>query len=47
MTKDSRHLYTHFLLQNPASIFHQPWWLDATCGQRGWDVVFARKKETL
>ncbi|WP_165176241.1 GNAT family N-acetyltransferase [Desulfovibrio sp. ZJ369] len=45
MTQDSRQRYTDFLSQNPASIFHQPWWLDATCGPENWDVVFARKKE--
>lgn len=45
MTQDSRQIYTNFLSQNPASIFHQPWWLDATCGPENWDVVFAQKKE--
>lgn len=47
MKQGSRQLYTQFLTQNPASIFHQPWWLDTTCGERNWDVVFARKKENI
>jgi hypothetical protein len=25
--------------QAPLSVFAQPWWLDAVCGEAGWDVV--------
>lgn len=36
--------YIKFCLDNSdIPIFSQPWWLDAVCGENGWDVVIVEK----
>ena len=32
---------------NNASVFHQPWWLDAVCGHNNWDVILYKNKSEI
>ena len=34
-------------LDGDLPIFHEPWWLDATCGDSGWDVALAKKDSAI
>lgn len=48
MKDNSRSEYReHCIFNNDIRLFQQAWWLDATCGEEGWDVVLVRKKDSI
>lgn len=45
---DNKKIYTEFCnSRQDLSIFQQPWWLDAACGEKNWDVVISREENTI
>lgn len=41
---NNKEKYIEFCMDNPdIPVFSQPWWLDAVCGENGWDVVIIEK----
>jgi len=44
MKNNNKERYLNFCnKQNNITIFSQPWWLDAVCGEENWDVAIAEK----
>ena len=39
--------YRDLAFEKNLSIFCQPWWLDAVCGERNWDVVILEEPDGI
>jgi len=45
---DRKAIYREFCESEPTlALFQQAWWLDATCGEAGWDVALVQKGEEV
>lgn len=46
--KEEKHKYCNLCKTEPTiPIFSQYWWLDAVCGEDGWDVIFIEKERRI